>query len=55
LSAGSNLGDNLEKLGVALPDLLEHGGEHVGVLLDHCSDLLEHLMIPAHHQYSANP
>ena len=42
----ADLGDYLEELGIGLADLLQHGGEHVGVLLDDRSDLLEHLVIP---------
>ena len=31
----SNLRDDLKELGITLSDLLQHGGEHVGVLLNH--------------------
>ena len=44
----TDLRDDLEELRVALSNLLQHGGEHVGVLLDDRPDLLEHLVIPAH-------
>ena len=42
----TNLGNDLEKLWVGLPDLLQHGGQHVGVLLDHGANLLKHLVVP---------
>merc|ERR1719414_593599 len=40
------LRNDLQELGVGLADLLKHGGEHVGVLLDNCPDLVEHLVVP---------